>query len=178
LASFQLEDADWFFGREALTGQLIARLADLHAAGGGIQVVVGASGSGNSSLLRAGLIPALHAGRVPWSASWPVALFTPGSGPMDELATKLAEVTGIPASEIANVIRADPGLCAGYARQVGTATAAQDPGGAPSPASTTGDDGDTDGRAPPAHPAEGHQLVLVIDQFEEVFTASANEDER
>src|SRR5215468_6628186 len=49
LASFQVEDADWFFGRRKLTDQLIGRLADLHAAGGGVQVVVGASGSGKSS---------------------------------------------------------------------------------------------------------------------------------
>src|SRR5438067_9331054 len=67
LASFQPEDADWFFGRDVLTGQLIARLADLRAAGGGVQVVVGASGSGKSSLLRAGMIPALRAGRLPGS---------------------------------------------------------------------------------------------------------------
>ncbi|MGH3997526.1 MAG: helix-turn-helix domain-containing protein, partial [Pseudonocardiaceae bacterium] len=79
LASFQLEDAGWFFGRQALRDQLLARLADLHAAGGGVQVVVGASGSGKSSLLRAGLIPALQAGAVAGSARWPVVLFTPGS---------------------------------------------------------------------------------------------------
>src|SRR5207253_1356574 len=65
LASFQLEDAEWFFGREVLTARLLARLSDLHSAGGGLHVVVGPSGSGKSSLLRAGMIAALHRGRLP-----------------------------------------------------------------------------------------------------------------
>jgi hypothetical protein len=60
LASFPPEYVDWFFGRRVLTDQLLTRLVKLHAAGEGIQVVVGASGSGKSSLLRAGMIPALQ----------------------------------------------------------------------------------------------------------------------
>ena len=170
LASYQPEDAGWFFGRRALTDQLLARLADLHAGGGGVQVVVGASGSGKSSLLRAGLIPALHAGRVVGSETWPVMLFTPGSRPMDELAAKLAALTGVPAGDIADAMRADLGQCAEYARQIAAATAGQGAGGDPSPVDTG------DGRV--TRPVNGHQLVLVIDQFEEVFTACAEKEER
>jgi conflict system STAND superfamily ATPase len=103
LASFQIEDSEWFFGRQILTDKLIARLADLHTAGGGLQVVVGASGSGKSSLLRAGLVP-LQAGKAPGSAAWPVVLFTPGSRPMDELATRLSARTGFPAGKVAEAI--------------------------------------------------------------------------
>ncbi|MFC6023163.1 helix-turn-helix domain-containing protein [Plantactinospora solaniradicis] len=125
LASYQPEDADWFFGREALTGQLIARLADLHVAGGGLQVVVGASGSGKSSLLRAGMVPALRADALPGSAHWPVLLFTPGSHPLDELAEQLAGITGAAAES-----------------------------------------------TPP------RRWVLVVDQFEEVFVACAEAEER
>jgi WD40 repeat protein len=170
LASFQSEDAGWFFGRRALSAQLLARLADLHAAGGGVQVVVGASGSGKSSLLRAGLIPALQAGGVAGSARWPVVLFTPGSRPVDELAAKLAKLTGIPAGEMAEVMRADPGRCAGYARQAAAVAAGQGGDGDLSPLDTIG--------SGVVGPAEVHQLVLVIDQFEEVFTACAEEEQR
>ncbi|MFD0883369.1 helix-turn-helix domain-containing protein, partial [Streptosporangium algeriense] len=59
LASFQPEDADWFHGRDGLVRLLRERVAMLAGDGGGVLAVVGASGSGKSSLLRAGLIPAL-----------------------------------------------------------------------------------------------------------------------
>lgn len=52
LRSFQAEDAQWFFGRERLTAVLVARLAEAP-----LLAVVGASGSGKSSLLGAGLLP-------------------------------------------------------------------------------------------------------------------------
>ena len=83
LASFPPEYVDWFFRRQVLTDQLLTRLVKLHAAGEGIQVVVGASGSGKFSLLRAGMIPALHGGGVPGSAAWPVVLLTPAACPVD-----------------------------------------------------------------------------------------------
>jgi WD40 repeat protein/transcriptional regulator with XRE-family HTH domain len=163
LASFQVEDADWFFGRQALTGQLIGRLDGLRAAGGGVQVVVGASGSGKSSLLRAGMIPALQAGTLPGSATWPVVLFTPGSRPVNELAASLAALTGAQAYEVAEMIRTDPDRCAGYARRATTAIAE----GA----------GGSDACAVDAAPVRS-PLVLVIDQFEGVFTACDDDDER
>jgi WD40 repeat protein/DNA-binding SARP family transcriptional activator len=55
LQHFDVSDADLFFGREALTAKLVADLRQ----GTNLLVVVGASGSGKSSLLRAGLVPAL-----------------------------------------------------------------------------------------------------------------------
>ena len=54
LASFEAADADYFFGRERLVAELVARLV-----GAGFLGIVGPSGSGKSSLLRAGLLPAL-----------------------------------------------------------------------------------------------------------------------
>src|SRR5437763_6165410 len=54
LAPFEAEDAEFFFGRERLVDEVVARLADAP-----LFAVVGASGSGKSSLLRAGLLPAL-----------------------------------------------------------------------------------------------------------------------
>jgi WD40 repeat protein len=138
LASFQAADADWFFGRERVTSQLIVRLSELHSSGGCVQLVVGASGSGKSSVLRAGLIPALRAGQIRGSTEWPVLLFTPGAHPVDSLAAHLAEFDGTSAGEIAAAIRADPQRCVVYMR-----------------------------------PA-----VLIVDQFEEVFTACADDEER
>ncbi|WP_433219974.1 helix-turn-helix domain-containing protein [Dactylosporangium sp. CS-047395] len=73
LASFQPEDAAWFFGRERMTAALRERVEARQAAGGGLLLVVGASGSGKSSLLRAGLVAALR------SAGWTAEVVTPGS---------------------------------------------------------------------------------------------------
>lgn len=94
LASYQAEDAEWFFGREALTAQLLARLAELDDAGGGVQLVVGPSGSGKSSLLRAGLIPALRDGGLPGAAGSRAALLTPGSCPLGALGEVMDGLTG------------------------------------------------------------------------------------
>ncbi|XRQ14923.1 helix-turn-helix domain-containing protein [Actinomadura welshii] len=58
LARFEAEDADWFFGREALTAVLAERVRAL--AGRGAIAVVGPSGAGKSSLIRAGMVPVLR----------------------------------------------------------------------------------------------------------------------
>ncbi|MFG2059434.1 helix-turn-helix domain-containing protein [Micromonospora sp. NPDC048930] len=89
LSAFRVDDADWFFGRQGLTEQLVARLGDLTATDGGVLVVVGASGSGKSSLLQAGMIAALRNDALEGSASWPVLLFTPGPQPVKALAAQL-----------------------------------------------------------------------------------------
>jgi WD40 repeat protein len=59
LLAFEPEDRDYFFGREAVVDELIGRLAP-----GGLLAVVGASGSGKSSVLRAGIVAAVRAGEV------------------------------------------------------------------------------------------------------------------
>ena len=80
LAAFQPEDAGYFFGREALIDELVRRVQRER-----VLVVGGPSGSGKSSLVRAGLIPALGAGALLGSETWRVALFTPGRDPLEEL---------------------------------------------------------------------------------------------
>src|SRR6202023_2317567 len=101
LASFQPEDADWFYGRQKLTDVLVAHLGN-QCITGGVLVAVGPSGSGKSSLLRAGMIPALHSGAlgIPGSHAWPLALFTPGARPLRELAAQLSPLTGTDAAHI------------------------------------------------------------------------------
>lgn len=85
LRSFQPEDAEWFFGRRRLTDVLVSQMRDQYQRGG-LLAVVGPSGSGKSSLLRAGLIPAIRNGAldVQGAEHWPTALFTPGAHPMGE----------------------------------------------------------------------------------------------
>ena len=84
LAAYQLDDARYFCGREALIDELIRRV-QLHQ----VLVVGGPSGSGKSSLVRAGLLPALEAGALPGSETWQLVLMTPGRSPLAELHARL-----------------------------------------------------------------------------------------
>jgi len=91
LRAFDEADAPVFFGRAAETDQLLARLSKPDCR---FLMVVGASGSGKSSLVRAGLIPRLRAGAFPGSENWKIIIFTPdafGKGdPFEVLAQSLA----------------------------------------------------------------------------------------
>ena len=80
LATFEREDVEYFFGRERLVAELVARLV-----GGKLLTVVGPSGSGKSSVVRAGLLPALAGGVLPGSDTWTQAVMRPGSQPLREL---------------------------------------------------------------------------------------------
>jgi WD40 repeat protein len=112
LASFDREDASYFFGREHLVGELAARTV-----GSSLLGVVGPSGSGKSSLVLAGLLPSLAARLLPGSDRWRQEVIRPGEDPLAALSPILQ--------------------------------------------------GPTDTR-----------LVLVVDQFEELFTSPITEDER
>ena len=81
LASFDVADADSFFGREQLVAELVARLPGATLLG-----VVGPSGSGKSSIVRAGLSAALASGALPGSEDWAQVVIRPGEHPLDELA--------------------------------------------------------------------------------------------
>src|SRR5919108_188448 len=80
LASFGGEDARLFFGRERLVGELAARTV-----GVGLLAVVGASGSGKSSVIAAGLVPSLRAGLLPGSERWRSVVMRPGEHPLAAL---------------------------------------------------------------------------------------------
>lgn len=92
LQSFHEEHAEFFFGREALTQWLVERL---RLSTGSSQTsrflaVIGPSGSGKSSVVRAGLIPALRQGALPGSETWTILVMRPDAHPLEELAAHLA----------------------------------------------------------------------------------------
>ncbi|WP_222443345.1 WD40 repeat domain-containing protein [Streptomyces misionensis] len=94
LAAFRTQDAEWFFGRERLVAQVLRRLREQR-----FVVVIGASGSGKSSLLRAGLVPALRQRTV---------VFTPGPRPVEECAIHIAAIAGGTPGRWYEELRADP----------------------------------------------------------------------
>jgi WD40 repeat protein/DNA-binding SARP family transcriptional activator len=85
LAPFETGDAEVFFGRERLVADMVARLPGTRLMG-----VIGPSGSGKSSAMRAGLLAALADGVLPGSAGWPVALIRPGQHPLHTLERAIA----------------------------------------------------------------------------------------
>jgi WD40 repeat protein len=105
LASFEPVDADYFFGRERLVAELVARLV-----GAGFVGVVGPSGSGKSSVVRAGLLPALAGGVLPGSEGWRRLLMRPGERPMEELRRVLVSGATDPLAEALDTLSADARL--------------------------------------------------------------------
>jgi WD40 repeat protein/DNA-binding SARP family transcriptional activator len=87
LAPFDVDDAEYFFGRERLVAELVARLVGTSLLG-----VVGPSGSGKSSVVRAGLLPALAGGVLPGSDKCKQVVMRPGEHPLAEIRRALARV--------------------------------------------------------------------------------------
>ncbi|MGF1551430.1 MAG: WD40 repeat domain-containing serine/threonine protein kinase [Paracoccaceae bacterium] len=113
LAAYQSQDAAFFHGREGLIEEALGRLRLDR-----VLFLGGGSGSGKSSLMRAGLLPALRAGALPGSAGWGAALFTPGRDPLAALYVQLVGGSG-PGGAVASLdqLVAYPGL----ARHLGVA---------------------------------------------------------
>jgi WD40 repeat protein/tRNA A-37 threonylcarbamoyl transferase component Bud32 len=105
LSSFQPVDADYFFGRERLVAELVARLV-----GAGFLGIVGPSGSGKSSVLRAGLLPALAGGVLPGSGGWRRLLLRPGERPLEELRRVLVSGAKDPLAEALDTLPANARL--------------------------------------------------------------------
>src|SRR5262249_6255508 len=87
LARFETADADFFFGREQVVAEAVG-----HLVGSRFLALVGPSGSGKSSLLRAGLLHALGSGALPGSDRWPCSVIRPGSRPLDAMAHAMDEL--------------------------------------------------------------------------------------
>ena len=166
LAVFGEQDAGWFFGREAATAAVLDRMSRL-LAGAGLLVVSGASGAGKSSLLRAGVLPRIRAdglAAAPGAASWPCLVFTPTRAPLDELALRVAPLAGADAAAVRRGLAADPDGFALTARQAALAWPQGQPG--------------TNGSAAERDQPPQRRLLLVVDQFEELFTQCAEEGQR
>src|ERR1700722_11302780 len=151
LVPFEERDAQLFFGRDELADQLVRRLAE-RPDGAGILLVAGESGSGRSSLLRAGWLPRLPAGALgPGSERWPRRGIRPTGNPLRELAMHLAELGGTDPAAVYRSLSAVPHeapMLVEQAARIATGAA----GGAPA------------------------RVVLVVDQFEELFTAGEDGD--
>ncbi|MGD0014001.1 MAG: ATP-binding protein, partial [Bryobacteraceae bacterium] len=131
LRPFEEKDALLFFGREEQTDELLRRLEDTRFLG-----VVGLSGSGKSSLVRAGLLPALRRGHLSAAGScWRIAVMRPGSDPLTALARTLDETFGKREERLGMLRSSRLGLL----------------------------DASRDGRN------ADENLVIVVDQFEEIF---------
>ncbi|MGE3141306.1 MAG: hypothetical protein AB7O53_17800, partial [Thermoleophilia bacterium] len=107
LAAFREEDAAVFFGREGEVARLVALTSD-----DGLVSVVGPSGSGKSSLVHAGLVPALRGASPPWR----VVAFTPGADPPAAIAAALRELPGSGSPSAADLAADRGALAAALAR--------------------------------------------------------------
>lgn len=104
LRPFSGADSEDFHGRCRLVSDLVDRFSRDDRIGRFV-VVVGPSGSGKSSVVAAGLVPALRAGAVPGSQHWFIAEMHPGSRPFDELAVALHAVSASARSGVADHLR-------------------------------------------------------------------------
>jgi len=169
LSAFDERDAPFFFGREAATARVLDLMAQ-HLHGVGLLVVSGASGAGKSSLLRAGVLACIGESGlplVPGSASWPRLLLTPTRAPLDELALRVALLAGTDAAAVRRGLDASPQGFALTTRQ----------------AALTGQKGLSDesraSRPEPDNAAGQHRrMLLIVDQFEELFTQCGDEAQR
>ena len=167
LAAFEEQDAAFFFGREAAATQLLERMSR-QVRGAALLVVSGVSGAGKSSLLRAGVLPRIRGvglASAPGSASWPCLLFTPTYAPLDELALRVAALSGADAAAVRRGLDADP---AGFALTARQAATARPQGSTHYPEGLS---------AEPYQPSQ-QRLLLVVDQFEQVFTQCQDEEQR
>ncbi|HIK17391.1 MAG TPA: ATP-binding protein [Leptolyngbyaceae cyanobacterium M33_DOE_097] len=159
LMAFQETDGDRFFGREKQIAALWKKLRSLHETESAIRVlpIYGPSGSGKSSLARAGLIPELARHPIPGYDRARVAILVPGTHPLESLATVLARIVTQDLTPVAKTRE-----FAGELQQVnGT--------------------GEYDGlrRIADVMPDIAiAPLIVLVDQFEEVYTLCEGKAER
>ena len=89
LRAFDRDEADLFFGRDGAVDDMVDRLAETR-----FLAVLGASGTGKSSLVKTGLLDGLELGLHPAGADWTICTFTPGGKPFRNLAESLFDVQG------------------------------------------------------------------------------------
>jgi len=109
LRAFEEPDAADFAGREVLVSKLVARMAEPEEAWR-LLAVIGPSGSGKSSVVNAGLIPALRSGGVSGSDHWFIATMTPGARPFERLERALLSVAVGSPPALAELLQSEGGL--------------------------------------------------------------------
>lgn len=140
LRAFQEADAGDFFGRKDLTARLISLLEQSR-----FIAVIGPGGSGKSSVVRAGVLPALRENAIAGSADWFITDMIPGANPFDELEAALLSVTANMGIPFGQLLKQEAGIAESIKY---------------------------------ALPTPDSELVIVIDQFEELFTMVEDETER
>jgi WD40 repeat protein/class 3 adenylate cyclase/energy-coupling factor transporter ATP-binding protein EcfA2 len=143
LQYFDEADAEWFFGREQVSQKLAQVVKEQR-----FLAVIGASGSGKSSAVRAGLVPALKSSQP---GRWQVHIITPSSHPLESLAVSLTrgEPSVSATTTLIDDLRQDPRSLHLYVLKA----------------------------LIPSQRGEG-KVLLVVDQFEELFTQCRDEIER
>ncbi|MER7182502.1 WD40 repeat domain-containing protein [Streptomyces hyaluromycini] len=205
LASYRREDARWFFGRERSTDALVAQLRSAEG-GGGLVMLVGASGAGKSSLLNAGLVTALQSGALADGEGRPhhILQLVPGADPAKELIRRIPELAELADPDDPDAVRQ---AITAWARRetepVPTKSGSPVPGstkaGSTAPVSAMAgstDAGSNDGAPAGAVPIAARSTVdvsretwrlsrhdparpvLIVDQFEETFTLCTDEADR
>ena len=147
LRAFQESDSELFFGRTQLTNQLISNLQSSR-----FLTVVGPSGSGKSSVVKAGLLPALRRGDVVGSEAWFITEMVPSTHPLEELEAALVRIAVDPPASLLDPLQKDERGLVRVLKRI----------------------------LPPSSDSNGQpsQLLLVIDQFEELFTLVEDDDRR
>ena len=139
LRPFDYEQHDLFFGREEQVGFLLQRLEENR-----FLTVLGQSGSGKSSLIRAGMLPQLHAGQLAGAGDvWEMAIFHPGRSAIDSM-TEAFRKAGLAEAAGVQELKQSAGGLTEAARMAGIGT--------------------------------GRNLLIVVDQFEELFRLQEGDD--
>jgi WD40 repeat protein len=117
LQAFEEADAADFFGRAALIQRLVDRLAEPDPLARFL-AVIGPSGSGKSSVVKAGVIPALRQGALLNTQHWFMAEMVPGSDPFRELSAALLGVAAAPPEDLGERLRTDENALAEVIEQI------------------------------------------------------------
>ncbi|MHC5760426.1 nSTAND1 domain-containing NTPase [Nostoc sp.] len=147
LRFFDVEDATYFYGREVFTQKLIQHV---QVGKGNFLAVLGVSGSGKSSLLRAGLIYQLQQQRrLPGTEEWKIRIFSPGEQPLVSLATAFMDELATDMQRAEQLKVADEAIAQGATGLARLIRAARSP-----------------------------RTLLIVDQFEEIFTVCQSRSDR
>jgi WD40 repeat protein len=155
LAPYGEGDAEVFAGREVIIAELVSTLSQ-RMVGSGLLVVTGASGAGKSSLLRAGLLPSIARGELSEPArDWPRHVIDqPTASPLARFAVLLAGLARLDAPTVLAALQRDPKNAVLLVRQA------------------------VDHDARQREVSGQGRLVLILDQFEEIFDDDVPGDQR